>query len=357
MKIGIITFHCADNYGAVLQTMALYQKLTELFSASEIYIVDYRPESITKTYAILKVKSLRQLAYSILQLPFSLRKKYSFNKFRNSHFKLINLKNIDCLDYIVCGSDQIWNSKLTDGPDPHFFGVFEGFAGKAISYAASDGGNLTNIELDTIQPYLAKFEFVSIRERSMFALLKKHCKNIFVVLDPVFLPGISFWKKIATGQRHSNYILIYQLSGNDRLFENAYQLAVRTGRQLIEITYGFPYKRALKIKHKVFASVSLPDFLSLFIYADYIFTNSFHGTALSIILNKPFYTYINANDDKKNRLIEDLLAEINLQNRFVTHVDIDNIELVDYCKINFLLEKRKYESIYFLKQALSYTNK
>ena len=344
MKIGIITFHCADNYGAVLQTAALYQKLKELFDSSDIYIVDYRPDSIVKPYTLIKAKNTYQLVASIFQLPFSLWRKYNFNKFRDSFFQLLNLRNIDYLDFLVCGSDQIWNSEITGGIDPYFFGVIEGFKGKVIAYAASDGGDLTNININSIQPFLARFEFVSVRERTMLASLEKYCKDISVALDPVFLPDITFWQKIASRQKYGNYILIYQLSRNDRLLEDAYQLAAQTGKRLIEIGYGFPYKRILKIKHKILPIVSLPDFLSLFIHADYILTNSFHGTAFSIIFNKPFCTYI-VDNDKKNKRIEDLLSDIGLRNRCVTQ--INKLEKIDYNNVTFLLNKKKHESTYF----------
>jgi hypothetical protein len=352
MKIGIITFHCADNYGAVLQAFALYQKLAELFDASDIYIVDYQPKSIIKVYSLLNIKNMRGLISSILQLPFLLQRKYNFNKFRDLYFKLLSLKDIDCLDYLVCGSDQIWNAEITNGLDPHYFGMIEGFKGKVIAYGASDGGNLTN-NIDIFQSFLERFEFVSVREKSMMAPLEKYGKNITVVLDPVFLPDIIFWQKIAAGQKHRNYILIYQLTQNDRLLENAYQLASHTGKQLIEITYGFPYKRILKTKHKVLASVSLADFLSLFIHADYIFTNSFHGTAFSIIFNKNFYTYFLPGNDKRNNRIEDLLSDSNLRNRGFSHIDFNGPEVIDFSSVNSLLNKKKNEAIKFLKLAFS----
>jgi hypothetical protein len=351
MKIGIITFHCADNYGAVLQTLALYQKLTELFCASDIYIVDYRPDSIVKPYRLISAKNVRQVISLILQLPFSVRRKYNFNKFRNLYFQLLHLKNIDCLDWLVCGSDQIWNTEITGGFDPYYFGMIKGFKGKIIAYAASDGGDLTN-SVDTIRLFLEKFEFVSVREKSMLMPLEKYCKSISLVLDPVFLSDMTFWKKIASDKKYDNYILMYQLTRNDRLIEDVYQLAARTGKRVIEITYGFSYKRVLKTKHKVLAAVSLPDFLSLFFYADCVFTNSFHGTAFSIIFNKQFYTYV-IDNDKRNKRIEDLLSDVDLQGRCVAHVNIDDIGMIDFLNVNSLLEKKKKESINFLKYALS----
>jgi hypothetical protein len=361
MKIGIITFHCADNYGAVLQTLALYNKLMRLFATSDIYVVDYRPRSIIKEYSLLRIRNIRQLISSILQLPFLLRRKSYFNKFRDMSLKLLPLKDINRLEYLVCGSDQIWNSEITKGLDLYFFGIIKGFQGKLIAYAASDGGNLTNIEVRSIQSYLTRFEFLSVREKTMLTLLNEYQKNISVVLDPVFLLDRTFWQKIASNQKYSNYILVYQLGHNDNLFKDAYQLAAQTGKLLIEIVYAFPYKRiiktkrVLKIKHKIFPTVNLPFFLYLFNHADYIFTNSFHGTAFSIIFNRCFYSY-GIDNDKKNERIEDLLSEINLQNHFIT-AGVNNFDPIDYCVVNFLLAKKIGESIDFLKCALSYDNR
>jgi hypothetical protein len=351
MKIGIITFHCANNYGALLQTFALYYKLIDILPSDEIYIVNYCPDSITEVYSLLRFRISFSLLSSIFQLPFSIKRKLNFCKFRKARFNLLSVKNISCLDFLICGSDQIWNPAITRGIDPYYFGIIEGFRGRTIAYAASDGGNLEKANPDIINKYLSTFTSISVREGDMLLLLGNYNKTIGVVLDPVFLPDISFWHTFASKQRYANYVLIYKLSKNDEMSKNAYQFAEKMGKEVIEITYRFPYKQMFTKKHRILSSLSISDFISLFLYADYVFTNSFHGTAFSIIFNRLFYVYF-INDKKSNR-IEYLLNKLNLLERYVPFIDIDNAKNIDYQLINKIIAEKKEESLNFIRNAVS----
>jgi hypothetical protein len=351
MKIGIITFHCADNYGAVLQTFALYQKLKDLFSGSEIFIVDYRPASITKSYSLIKLESIRGFIFSVIHLPFSVKRKTAFNKFRKKYFALIDIKDIRKLDYLICGSDQIWNSNLTKGFDPYYFGGIEGFTGKIVTYAASDGGNIDSFDPDLLRSYLANIAVLSVREPEMLPFLKQYREDISVVLDPVFLYGTEYWQNFVTNRKHQDYILIYRMAVDDILLQDAYKLANMKGLQIIEIAYYFPLKKILKNRHKIILCASIPDFLSYIFYAKYVFTNSFHGLAFSIIFNKDFYVY-KLKTKKQNR-IHAVLSEFALTDRYSSSwFDSGELKNIDYYKVNNLIKQKVNESIYFLNNAL-----
>jgi hypothetical protein len=120
MKIGIITFHCADNYGAVLQAFALYQRLSGLFGSDSVFIINYCPKNMAKTYSLFRssimtknvVLKFCKLTFAILKIPFFLRRKYEFNSMRKKYFNYIDINKVKCLDFVICGSDQIWNPRL-----------------------------------------------------------------------------------------------------------------------------------------------------------------------------------------------------------------------------------------------------
>ena len=359
MKIGIITFHCARNYGAILQTAALYQKLSELFNPVEVYIIDYCPKSIKQSFLYKKnsenspLINLLRLLYSVVQLPFTIEAIYKLNLFRRKYFICIKKEDIKMLDLIVCGSDQIWNPLLTKGLDPHYFGIIdESYHIKSIAYAASDGGNLEADQPDSISKYLNNLDSISVREKSMVRLIQKYYKgSISSVLDPVFLPDSSFWDTVFSKRKYQNYILIYQFYNNN-IIKDAKKIAKQTGKKIIEITYGFPYRRMFKSTHKILASIGLEEFISLFVYADYILTNSFHGTAFSIIFNKQFCSYKKENDKRSVR-IADLLSEFDLTERYVDHADEIIFKKIDYLVVNRILERKRLASFYFLNEAIN----
>jgi hypothetical protein len=354
MKIGIITFHFADNYGAVLQTLALRQKISELFIPASVYIIDYRPQNIVKTFSLfhsaLVTGSLPmrfcKLLFAVLKFPFFLKRKYEFNLIRKKYFDYIGVHDVGILDSVICGSDQIWNPKITGGLDSNYFGIVNGIKMKTISYAASDGGNLKDEPPGVIDNLLQNISCISVREKSLAVRLAEFAKgkDVVVSIDPVFLPGSAYWRKIAKEPKYKNYILIYRLETNNQIYEDAYQLAKNTGKEVIEITTEFI--NVLKNKHKTLTMTGVDQFITLFMYADFILTNSFHGTAFSIIFNKQFCSYHIKNGNER---ISDLLSDLNISDRHVNSASGIFERRINYDPINNLLEQKRKEAEFYLK--------
>jgi hypothetical protein len=358
MNIGIVTFHLADNYGAVLQTLALYQRLSELFVSDSIYIVNYCQKSIAKDYSLFPssvmakgfILGLCKLLFALVKSPFILKRKYEFTSMRRKSFNYIDIRDIGCLDIVICGSDQIWNPRLTGGRlDSNYFGIINGKTIKAFSYAASDGGSIEDEPPDRIKNLLQNISRVSVREKSMPARLKKYIqdKEMIVSIDPVFLPDKTYWEKMVKKPKCKNYILIYRLEANNEIYKNAYQLAKNTGKKIIEITYDFI--TTLKNKHKTLTMTGIDQFIGLFMYADYILTNSFHGTAFSIIFNKQFCSYYLKN---ANERIADLLTDLSISDRQVSSA-LGMIEkIINYGHINVLVKQKRREADMYLKKCV-----
>jgi len=351
MKIGIITFHRSNNYGTALQTFSLYRKLIELYPSCEVYIVDYYAERIKKGYRLIRFEHLRSFIYSLIRLPFSVKIHFSFSKFIKENFKLMDIKYVSCLDFLVCGSDQIWNPQITRGFDPYYFGCIDGFTGKTIIYAASDGGYLGNGKSYILKKYLMHINAISVRESTMLSSLNLYNNNISVVLDPVFLFDKENWCKIASNKKYQNYILIYRLAPDDKMLRDAYKLAKKKGLQIIQLRAFHPFRETFRGKRKM-AIPSIHDFLSLFLHADYVFTSSFHGLAFSIVFNKQFYVYQQLINEKRNDRLHCILSEFNLIDRYDSYFNVEKIETIDYTNVNNLLQKRRDDSILFLKNNL-----
>ena len=130
MKIGILTFHCAHNYGAVLQCYALQEMLKGMGHTVEI--IDYRPDYLRMPFDVINLhriqsRNLLRLVKSIILETLSLSQRIirhrKFDSFIKYYLNLSRSVGISSdYDVYVMGSDQIWNPKITNGFDGVYFG-------------------------------------------------------------------------------------------------------------------------------------------------------------------------------------------------------------------------------------------
>ena len=356
-KIGILTFHNAENYGAVLQAYALKTYLQQYKSFSFFDIIDYKSPLIELSYKYInswssyKSKGLKKIISFLLQLfylPNKIEKKKIFKKFDTDWLKSVD-NDFNEYNSIIYGSDQIWNPTLTDD-DLIYFG--KNYNGKKISYAASDGGELDLT--DKIVTYLKEFYRISCREKSLSDKLMKKLNSVSTVCDPVFLLSKEDWiNKFAHKPSIDNYVLIYKISENLDLDKEAVKFAKKNNKKVVQIVYSKSIKKIFCFNQKIVSAISPNEFVGYFAYADFIFTTSFHGTAFSIILEKDFYTL---SFNKRSERITDLLKEVGLENRFVnTTPEYDEIESHKICYLEVSDRKDQYvnKSMDFLKEALN----
>ena len=147
MKIGILTFHNADNYGAVLQCYALQEHLKKLFPSEEVCVIDHKNPLIEKSYRVFPFSwngkrsvlgNILRFGYWCVMVPERMKAKSGFVSFRKNAL-CVGSDLLSDYDIIFYGSDQIWNKTIV-GDDEAFFGKH--YDGKKIAYAASDGGEL-----------------------------------------------------------------------------------------------------------------------------------------------------------------------------------------------------------------------
>ena len=192
MKIGILTFHNAHNYGAVMQAYALRTKLREM--GQDAVILNYRNQTIENSYLPWRECRYEQADWSVQWDKFNAFIEGVLLEGHTSEIKFENLKRL-AIDCFICGSDQIWNSWLTGGLDGAYFLDFETNA-KKISYAASKYTfEITDTEKKYFSDSLADFSAVSVREAGLAESLLKNCQiNARTVLDPVLLLDANDYK-------------------------------------------------------------------------------------------------------------------------------------------------------------------
>lgn len=353
MKIGIMTFHNAENYGAVLQAYALKKYLQETHPSCQVDIVDYRCPLVEKSYQYFKPlsrfkhKGMKKLLSFLLQFyyfPRRVRVKGVFEAFVADFLEPQN-NSFNEYDYAIYGSDQIWNPSIT-GNDTAYFG--KGFSGKKIAYAASDGGELVLGE-ETIS-LLQDFYAISCREKSLSHKLSQHLpeKSVETVCDPVFLLSKEEWLSFAQPPKERNYLLVYKISENKEMDTEAESFAKKWGKQVIQIVYVKSVKKFLCFKQKFVWAITPNEFVGYFAYADFVFTTSFHGSAFSTILERDFYTFQFAH---RNERITDLFCEMELSERFVSHIPCYETlgeHAIDWTKVSQKKEEYRQRSVDFL---------
>lgn len=354
MKIGIITFHNADNYGAVLQTYGLQEALRNLGHTVEIININHKFLRNRQDIICINTSSLYRMLRSSLSSVFYLHsrisKKLRFLSFRNKYLQLSkkvkNTKNLK-YDAYITGSDQVWNVRMTNF-DKNFFLDFCSKGEKTLSYAASLGScNLSPEGLDFIKSQISNINNISVREASAKILIGTLTNKIVNhVLDPTLLHKSDMWYNLTKNFKEDTYILVYSVGPIGDLLSITEDVYKRTGTPI----YLLP-----PLKHKKFKTirhVSPQEFLSLISSATMIITNSFHGTIFSILFNKKFISIPHLETGDR---VRGLLIDLGLEHRIVEDTK-DAFQIItkdiDYDLVQKRLDNRRNESYQFLINSL-----
>ena len=355
MKIGIATFHWSQNYGALLQTYALKTRLTEL--GHEVYVIDKRPNRKKNESFSSKIKDAILRVMHPFDRGNEYKQKSKLEYFRNNYLSLVKEGDIPKLDAIVCGSDQIWNPKLTGGKyDPLYFGVSNQVdAQKRIAYAASIGeATIPENEIREFESLVSRMDAISVREKSIVDLVQKCTKNkVYNVVDPTLLLQRDDYSKLINDSTawKQPYVLIYQNTYDENLYKMAFHIAKRKNLKVIEIAR----KRYRPIsKCKVILDGGVEDFLNMYKNAAYVVTNTFHGTVFAIEFGREFVSIPLKGRESR---VETLSEITGLQDRLLSGYSENSFDEIltkeiDYNDVYERLARCRQSSEDFLTQAL-----
>lgn len=364
MKIGILTFHNSDNYGAILQTFALQSKLTNL--NYDAIIIDYVCKNKLDFYKIFKFdksKSLIRNIKVILDSPFKLVKVKKISSFtgraliktNRTFYSSKELKDANLnYDMFICGSDQIWNYENTKF-DKTYFLDFVDECNKKMSYAASFGVKIIKKEYyNEYKKLLNDIKYLSVREESGKNIVKELINiECPVVLDPTLLLNKNEWldliRKYKTRKYKNRYILFYTIHNSVEIEKIAEKMAKKNRCKLIRINP----RGIIDIFKSCKLSIPNPiEFVDLINNAEFIITDSFHGTVFSLNLNKEFFVYLE-NGIKNHSRIENILKKCNLENRIIREYrELSIPKRINYNEVNEILEYERNKSIDFIKNSL-----
>ena len=362
MKVGVITFHSANNYGAVLQTWALQKVLKNLNTTTGV--INYHPDIIDGLYDPMKLK--KGLSRSLLKLKLYIRNKDSlvrYNKFQSFLKNNINLigdyrtykELLDAkldLDAYIVGSDQVWNPTHTGGYDPAYYLEFAKSASKRISYAASLGTDyIVSRYKDDMAKALQSFTNISVRERSTQALIGELAgKPVDVVLDPTLLLDKEDYDEIKVSSKYKKpYILLYSIEKNPQLIEFANKISLSLGMPILQRRPS----NGLINQMEPFYTANAGEFLGHIESASYVITNSFHGTVFSILYGTPVVSMLHSDTGKRT---EDLLTDLGLTSHILYDInDFDNFDIFKFDNTEETMERimrLREASMSFLRRSL-----
>lgn len=341
-KVGIITIHFGINHGSVLQCYALCRTLEKL--GAEVEVIDYVParyrmwENIKVKYPerplVWKVAFL--LASSVVRVPQKavfyryLRKVLDLSKRYDTESKLKTCPPM--ADLFLVGSDQVWNSAYNGAADGSYLFSFLPDGTMRASYAASIGRDgVTEADADAFRRMLPSFAGVSVREECAVEIIESLGIRCRQDLDPVFLLSRNTWASLASRKgMDEHYVLVYVIAQDyGEMLLQAREIADRMGSKLFVLS-ARPIRDAGVDRNFIFANPS--DFLGLFSRAAFVISNSFHGTAFSIIFHKRFLTYA----ARYNSRIESILAYTDLESRLIRkRYDEEQLEVpIDWTSVD-----------------------
>lgn len=365
MKVGILTFHYAHNYGAMLQAYALTSFLEK--SGHQAELIDYRVPFIYNNHARFNLIGLyrfycnyhgkvHSFLRALLKYPMHrLRPKkwHNFESFLQNDLKkstrILDKELINTMGYeaIICGSDQIWNDKIVGELTPLFF--CQGINDQTIklSYAASTG--TTSLKDEYIR-LLSNFNCVSVREEGLANFLTEKGIECECHIDPSLLLNKKEWNDLAIEPHRRHYILVYAFNETNVFYEIVNKVSEVLGLPVVYILYD---ERNPKLPDSYFqiTDAGPREFLGWFKDADFVVTNSFHGTAFSMNFNKDFCS---VEPSFGGARMVSLLQSARLQDHYIKDIKDTEIGMthIDYTLVNKAIEKQIVRSRTFFNKHL-----
>ncbi len=367
-NIGIITFHRAHNFGAMLQAWALKQILVH--RGYNVNIIDYRCQSIEHSYERIPWQIIKPLNIRIKESGFfsGLRlykndvlshkklleiwneRRTNFNIFLSKQLGVrgIGFKSFDKssshYDAVICGSDQIWATN-----DPIYYGSIYNVK-KLIAYAASSGKSTIDDSFkNEAKNLLSRFSAISVRESGLKEYIEKEFNGggIQITLDPTLLLNKEDYIPLMPKNKRVDYeyVYCYAVLENSEMISFAKKIADKYNIKLV-------VERAWILQEEDYIQVANSgpsEFLNWINNSSFVVTNSFHGTVFSLLFHKSFFSFY---ENGKNVRIDDLLESLDLKQRHSESINKEITEINNWDDIDMRIGDLRADSIKFIQYSL-----
>lgn len=355
MKIGIVTLPFHINYGGILQAYALSRVLQReghevLFIKESMGVVNRLKNTVGLQirFIICKISGKRLSIYE------DYSKHNEIKRFVSQVLpQSINSKDAALFDAVIVGSDQVWRKWSPKWNIAHYFLDFiNDKKTKKISYAASlgtDKWTLDDDETKIVNKLIKGFCGVSVRESDAISICQKFLKvTPEVVLDPTLLLSKQDYSEIGACEEKLNYIVSFILDNNYQKQEVSCKIGALLKQEVIalgpEMQAGLDAGKGL---------LGIEAWMKIYSQANFVITDSFHGSAFAINFNIPFVVLSNSTRGQ-SRLVS-LLNTFNLSDRLIKdEKQVDNIiaKPIDWESVNNVISRLRGYSEDFLKRCL-----
>lgn len=353
MRVGIFTQPLKENYGGILQNMALQRVLRRM--GHYPVTIDYqtwRPpfhgrirlailRALGKTGVVKTRNDFERFIHAQINVTASVDTERKLRRcMRRNHF-----------DAVIIGSDQVWRKAY----NPRLDWCYLSFAGKLpkVAYAASIGIDYWDYspeQTERCAELLSDFRAVSVREASAVALCREylHRDDVQVVLDPTMLLDAEDYPMAKVATSEMPYIFTYLLDWDEDKGQCVRQLKQRHALNEIASEYDADgVHRSRKM--------SIEEWLGRLARARMVVCDSFHGTVFSILNHRPFVVL--CNPERGNTRMQWLLEMFGLQSRMIDNVSqLDTLAPIDWTIVDAILACKRAESLAFLREALCEAN-
>lgn len=381
----LILCYKGTNIGMMLQALATVKYLEE--NGIETTVLDYVPKDKSSSFfhkmrlafkpGVIKTKMIKAKRCKMIEADPSLLEAYKIRMCGNVEYikkylgKIVkftdaNELRVACRNYdaVLVGSDQQWFPSAIHSDINTL--MFADESVKKISYATSFGvASFPNSIKPRAKEFLSRIDHLSVREPSGAEIVKDVIgREPFVALDPTMLFDKNDWDRVlgleSVGEPKEKYIFTYFLGGNIEHRRSVMKLAEEKGLKVFAVRNLESFCKNEDNYVDEYICISSPEeFVSYLKNAEYMCTDSFHGSVFSILYHVPFFTYLRYPDkdsNSRNARIKDLLASIGAEGRLVFDkndiISADGVQL-DFEKIDGIIAERRKHSRRFLDNAVS----
>lgn len=359
MKIGIITHYDVHNHGAILQMYALERVLNKFgaeaqgltFSKNYDFLEDYAENKYNITIKSIPYYIGYLLKKGLKKTYFNYEKKRILDNFKRIHNMIGGkVSETSNLDAIFIGSDEVFS--IETGLTPEFWG-YKMPTSNIFSYAGCFGPTTLDFIKEKnaeqfIKDGINNLKNISVRDQNSKNIIETLSdREATLVCDPVILYGYIDEKKNFNRKSKEKYVLVYSYDNNmndEKEIENIKKFAKEKKCKIYSV--GFYHKWC--DKNINCNPIELLEFVN---NAEYVLTDTFHGTVMSLIMNTQFVTKVHTNSNKLGFLLEEYECLNRRTDDFSDALEIIKQE-IDYDKINKIIDYKRDISKNYLKSCL-----
>ena len=378
-KVGLCICYNVNNYGSALQCFATVYTVKKLGFEGEI--IRYKKDKAFFFKSLLRIfnpymiegkykrflSKLNRLLRKDFRIDQNIRRS-KFEEFRSERFEPIfsntrygyaalceSSKEYFC---VLSGSDQLW---LPSGLSTNFYNLkFVNDAVRRISYASSFGtSSIPWYQKTKTMEYLNRIHCVSVRENSGKEIVKDLTgRDVPVVVDPTLLLSRDEWKEQIPQNNiiGKPYLFAYLLGKNKEHRRLVEEVAKKLNLQIVSIPHCDHYNAADVGFGDVHPIAGPKEFVNLVRYADYVCTDSFHGSIFSVLHNKKFVVferYSKNSSVSTNTRIDSLLKNLDLEERRFKQNLFDELTApIDYTMVEHRVQDMRSASMDYLRNSL-----